>query len=291
MILGNYAQVNRNCGRDWGIAFSNPIAVMRPWNYPNSTVSDTTSVALQYSGFPHGYNKESSYSLPLKSGALASVNNVTGDGGVSSAAALAVKLAVAALSGSGGITGANLTRIVQLVAGLVGAGNISAAGLGAFLQAVASLSGSGTVSAATRSGLGALLAGLTGSGSAAGSTLGGAGELAADIVSTGSALTTANVGEAVWAALAAANNGAGTMGEKLNDAGSAANPWTEVIESGLTAAEVMRLILASAALKTDGPTPGTAGTVTIRDVADSKDRITATVDENGYRTSIVLDPS
>lgn len=54
----------------------------------------------------------------------------------------------------------------------------------------------------------------------------------------------ANVGASVWGALAASNNEPGTMGEKINDAGSASNPWTEVIESGYTAAQLMRLMLA-----------------------------------------------
>jgi hypothetical protein len=46
-----------------------------------------------------------------------------------------------------------------------------------------------------------------------------------DIVVTGATLTTANVGAAVWSTLAAAFDKAGTMGAKLNAAGSASNPW------------------------------------------------------------------
>jgi hypothetical protein len=55
---------------------------------------------------------------------------------------------------------------------------------------------------------------------------------------------------AVWNAAAAESNAAGSMGEKLNDAGSASNPWTEVIESGFTAAEILRLLAAVAAGRT-----------------------------------------
>jgi hypothetical protein len=50
-----------------------------------------------------------------------------------------------------------------------------------------------------------------------------------DIVVTGTGLTTANVGPAVWAAIAALNDIPGSMGEKLNDAGASANPWTEAL--------------------------------------------------------------
>ena len=277
MILANYAQENRNCNRNWGIAYTNPLAVMRAWNYPNCTVADTTDIALQYSGFPHGYNSESSYSLPLKSGALASVNEMTGTGTIS-ATALAVKLALADLTGSGDISSADASRIVQLLADLTGSGSISSADLKAFLQAAADLTGSGTISA-TASGLGALIAALTGTGEAT-STLTGSGELTADIVVTGTGLTTANVGQAVWSALASANNDSGTMGEKLNDAGSASNPWTEVIESGYTAAQILKLIAAAV----QGDASGLeSGSPTFKGLDGATDRITATY-SSGTRT-------
>ena len=113
-------------------------------------------------------------------------------------------------------------------------------------QALADIGGSGGISDAQASGLGELIAALTGLGTVD-ATLTGTGELTADLVVTGTGLTTSNVGQAVWAALAAANNGTGTMGEKLNDAGSGSNPWTEVIESGFTAAQILRLLAAHAA--------------------------------------------
>lgn len=60
----------------------------------------------------------------------------------------------------------------------------------------------------------------------------------------------------------------------------------DVIEGALDHQEVMRLLLASAA----GKLSGAAGTnVLIRDSADSKDRINATVDADGNRTAVTLD--
>jgi hypothetical protein len=103
-------------------------------------------------------------------------------------------------------------------------------------------------------------------------------------VVTGTGLSTANVGQAVWAAIAASNNNAGSMGEKLNDAGSAANPWTEVIESGYTAAEILRVLAAVAA----GKKTATGATVTFRDLGDTKARVTGTVD-GGNRTNVALE--
>jgi hypothetical protein len=103
--------------------------------------------------------------------------------------------------------------------------------MSAFLNAVASLSGSGGVSDATLQGFGELIAGILASGTAAGSTASALGALAADLTVTGTGLSVSNVGQAVWSALASANDAAGTMGEKLNDAGSAGNPWAALLAS------------------------------------------------------------
>jgi hypothetical protein len=124
-----------------------------------------------------------------------------------------------------------------------------------------------------------LLAALTGSGLADG-TLTGVGALAAALVVTGTGLTTANVGPAVWAAIATQNDTAGSMGEKLNDAGSASNPWTEVIESGFTAAEILKLI--AAAVQGDA-TGLESGAPVFKGLDGTTDRITATY-SNGERT-------
>lgn len=118
----------------------------------------------------------------------------------------------------------------------------------------------------------------------------GVANLSADITVTGTGLSTSNVGAAVWAAVAAANDVAGTMGEKLNDAGSAANPWTEVIESGYTAAEIMRILVAVAAGKTTIDASGSPVIVTFRDLDDTKDRIVGEAVDS-ERTSVTLDPT
>lgn len=99
-------------------------------------------------------------------------------------------------------------------------------------------------------------------------------------------LSPQNIAAAVWSSVAASNDEAGSMGEKMNDAGGAANPWNEVIESGFTAAEILRLLASVMAAKSAG---GGTTSVTFRDLADTKNRITATVDENGNRSAVVAD--
>jgi hypothetical protein len=60
----------------------------------------------------------------------------------------------------------------------------------------------------------------------------------------------------------------------------------EVIEGALTMRQILRILLSMAAEKSTG---GGTATITFRDHADSKARITATVDANGNRTAITLD--
>lgn len=69
----------------------------------------------------------------------------------------------------------------------------------------------------------------------------------------------------------------------LSPATLAAAVWAEVLESGLDAADVMRLLLAVAAGKTD--ISGT--TVTFRDQADTKNRVTAEM-TGSERTTVVV---
>jgi hypothetical protein len=93
-------------------------------------------------------------------------------------------------------------------------------------------------------------------------------------------LSPESLASAVWNKVATDANAAGTMGEKLNDAGSASNPWTEVIESGLTAAEVLRLIAATLAGNATGLE---SGAPVFKSLDGTKDRITATY-AGGTRT-------
>ncbi len=265
---------------------ANPSAHLGNFNQPGRVrnISAGQAITSTLVGIPSGDRHPNCWMMPRSAGALAARNQLTGTGTIS-ATALAVKLAEASLTGSGELSAIG-SLIVQAVAAITGSGTITAADLKAFLQAQASLTGTGTVSA-TATGLGALAALLTGSGTSATSTLTGTGELEAALVVTGTGLTTGNVGAAVWSAIATANNTAGTMGEKLNDAGSASNPWTEVIESGYTAAEILKLLAAVA----QGDASGLTGSAPVfKSIDGTKDRVTAT-QSGGTRTVTARDVS
>ncbi len=112
--------------------------------------------------------------------------------------------------------------------------------------------------------------------------------ISADINSN-TPLSPNSLAAAVWGALAIDNDEPGTMGELLNSSGAAANPWLEVIESGLTAAEVLRIILAVQAGKTNiVDNGGGSATVTFRDVADTKNRVEADM-QDSERIDVTLD--
>lgn len=241
-------------------------------------------------GRPYGYRNPGAWIMPQKAGALSAHYLLLGDGDLTAAIA-GGKNAEATLTGSGDLSAVG-ALIVSLVASLTGSGTVSGAALLAYLNLAATLAGSGDLEGAATA-LGHAAALLEGEGTVAGTSAATAlGELIASITVTGTGLTTSNVGAAVWSAIAAANNDPGTMGEKLNDAGAAANPWTEVLESGMTAAEILRVILAGVAgdcTVTDAG--GGSYTITFKSVDGAIDRITGTTTSGGVRSGSALDGS
>lgn len=127
---------------------------------------------------------------------------MTGSGTLSADAALLVSM-LCDMTGSSTMT-ASITGLKQMTASFTGSGNL-AADITAFGNMIVSLIGSGDLDV----------------------DISAIADMSIDIVVTGTGLTTSNVGPAVWAAIASQNNVAGTMGEKLNDAGSASNPWSD----------------------------------------------------------------
>jgi hypothetical protein len=67
-----------------------------------------------------------------------------------------------------------------------------------------------------------------------------------------------------------------------------AEVWDEVLESGYSARQLMRIMTSVLDGKVSGA--GT-GTESFRDLADTKNRVVSTVDSNGNRTSVVIDAS
>lgn len=137
----------------------------------------------------------------------------------------------------------------------------------------------------------------------AGNTAWGSGAITAGSIASGaitSAKFAANALDAVWSTatrvLTAGTNivlakGTGVTGfndPTANDNADALLDRAAGVETGLTVRQAFRLFAAALLGKASGLDTTTAK---FRDTGDSKDRITATVDANGNRTSVTLDAS
>lgn len=210
---------------------------------------------VSFYGNPFGYEHPTTYILPRTAGGLAaSEGNVAGFGDVASDMASGRGL-TADLTGSGDITTANLALIVSLVSSLSGSGDITPPQLALVQSLQAALSGGGTISSSDLSLIVDMLASLAGQGNV-----------------TANAINVAILSAAItpFTTLSPENLAAQLLDN--ND-----------IETGYSLREAMKLVLAALAGKVSG---GGTTTITIRDVNDGKNRITATVDSNGNRTAV-----
>lgn len=259
MLIGNYSVLSKDPGRSVGGGAIGIGMNRRDFNKSSQSRGRFGGEAAweAKSGVPDGYRPPYCWLIPLKDGGLAARNNVAGEGDILDLNLAGGKSATATLTGVGSLT-ATGALIISMVAALTGSGAVSNAAAQAFLSLAAALAGAGDLTGA-RTAIGHAAAALTASGTAT-ATATALGTLAAEITVTGDLLTTANVGDAVWAVL---------------------------IEAGLTAQQAMRVIAAAMAGKSTG---GATSTITFRNaVADSKDRIIATVDGDGNRTAITTD--
>lgn len=175
-----------------------------------------------------------------------------------------------------GLTGTTIatTQVVASVSGAVGSvSGLTASDVGAIktrvelaLPAVAPAAngGLGTVDASN------YIAGIAGTKN----QLDDLNDLAAAGVRTAVGLASANLDTQLDALPTAAENAAALL------------DLSNGIETSITPRQAIRLILASAAGKLSG---AATTTIVIRNVGDSKDRITATVDADGNRTAVTTD--
>lgn len=233
-------------------------------------------------GVPLGLLHPASWIMPQKPGMLSSRNEINSALAFTGSIA-GGKNADAALTGTGTLAG-TAQLIVSGTAALVATGTLSA-NIVAVLNAAADLAASGDL-AGSLSALAWATMDIEANETLA-ATIRATGTLTCDITPF-TELSPQTLASAVWEALAVDNNDPGTMGEKLNDAGSASNPWTELIEGGMTAAQLLKLMAAAMAGKVAGA-PG--GPIEITGVDGSTIRITAVVDSDGNRTSVTYNVS
>lgn len=219
---------------------------------------------------------------PLVSGAMSSGNR-TGDITVAGSGNV---LAGGPMAGTADVVFSSPGANLSLIMGLSGTADITFGSPGANLSLTIGLSGESTINFAADAGLGLIIP-MSG---AAAISVTGAANLKGRLSMSGESkpfteLSPQSLAAAVWSAVAASSDAAGSMGEKLNDAGSASNPWTEVIESGYTAAQILKLLAAVAAGKSSG-----AGTpnMSFTGLDGTTVRVSGTQDASKNRTTVVL---
>lgn len=251
--------------------------------FGNDSISSTSSI-------PEGtFQSVANILPPIVSGGMSSADNQTSISLTTTLNLLRAKL----LSGGSNATITVNAGSLSIIVALNGSGDITLTAASASLSFLITMSGSGDF---TLTASGAALSSIVGMSADTTITLTGTADLKSLVSLSGEStpfteLSPESLAASLWNSLAASYNLAGTMGEKLNDAGSASNPWTEVIESGYTAAEIMSILVAAAAGKTSIVDLGMGdATVTFRNLADTKDRIIGDM-EGSERIDVTFDVS
>jgi hypothetical protein len=176
---------------------------------------------------PNGHLAPSAWILPRVAGGMSSRNEATAAISVTGNAAQGINLV-----GNSVLT-ITVNGSAAAVAAAVGSASMSINVTG---NAVAPLNASGSASMSiTASAQTGAIAHVTGSATAAVTAslvTGAIGHMVSQPIDQ--SLTVDAIAIGVWNASAAANNIAGTMGEKLNDAGSAGNPWASLLADNNT---------------------------------------------------------
>jgi hypothetical protein len=240
-LLGNYSVILKNPATFIGgnqvsncrSAF-NATAQLRQRYYPETIDGLPLTTAI-----PEGYLHPNAWMMPYELGSM-SISNLNGYGllsgfGISGFAGEVTMDGIGVLQASGGL-------LVGLTVVLSGSGNLTALG-GGLLEAIATMAGQGLLSGilGAEAGLTVQMAGI---GTIAASPS-GTGEMVLEIYVNESQATVEQIVAAVWSAIASEYNVSGTMGNKLNSAGSAGDPWTTDI-SGYNTPNTAGLILKQA---------------------------------------------
>lgn len=229
MILRNLADVNCNPGNAFGASSIalNRAAMGKPGAWRNRFISESGGHDRK-TAYPVGYLHPYCWSLPQTSGGLSSHKE-----GQITATPTGQAVGGKPISGSADITFSTTATGGLIVSGS-GSASITFSPTGTLIS-VASGSGSATVTLSGSALIGAL-AGISGQSSITftpTAVIRAVGYLSG--LSTNETEFSADaLARAVWDAVAADFNISGTMGEKLNAAGTAGDPWTADLSPYLT---------------------------------------------------------
>lgn len=253
-LHGNILNFTRSPGRLFAATYNFARSNYSKAGSAQSFINTSAMGVSDQASIPDGISGAGAWTLAQVSGGMSSRIDVDGD---VSFANLAMGLAAAAdLAGTGDVT-ADLSLVVSMIAAITASGTLTADMLGV-LTLNAGLAASGNMTAAM-DGLSLLLASVTGTSTTVGGITGPM-SMEADVNVTGAVLTTANVASAVWGAIA---------------------------EGALSYADLQKILLAVAA----GKSVGFPTAPVFRDTTDTVDRVTATLDGDGNRITVTIDPT
>lgn len=227
-LLGNYNQFLKNPATNGGGDSLSGIAGLRSnWNRAGDARNRyygenwTTQVADRF-GVPSAYASPYSWNLPPKSGGLGSNVGISGSGALSASGAMGVNMVMTS-DGFGTISDFNMGLIISAILSMSGIGGLTANMTGA-LNASMTMAGTGDMAGAIGA-LADMVMQSSGVGNMS-SLMTAKGNMTMDIYVNQSTATVNELAAGVWNSLASDFNSTGTMGQKLNGAGSAGDPWT-----------------------------------------------------------------
>lgn len=240
MLLTNYSYITQICGHNHS-GLTNPIQFLTNQTmmgrYGLADASPTQSEWAKDS-LPTGTQPPYALVFALKGGQMSNTTDMIGDGEFA-ISSLAQGVAIQTLTGGqGDLISPSLSLVIQLACSILGEATLSASLVGK-LEMAASLAGSGDFTASL-SLIAFVVTEMTGSGGVSGTPFGTA-DMSATFTSS-STLSPESLAEAVWNSLAASFNTAGTMGNKLNSAASAGDPWGTELPGAYTNSQAGAII-------------------------------------------------
>ena len=212
MLLGNFSIRNANPGREIG-GPSNPSQWLKGGTLATFYASEAAITGeTNKSAIPNGYVPPYSLVLSPKAGGLASIGNIAGIATVLANATKGQSLG-ATIAGLSDFSNAPISLIVQAAATLAASGALNTPALVGTVALAVDIAGAGDLNGALGS-IAFVVASITGTGAIAAPDLNEIAELSAEI-SPFTVLSPESLAAAVWNALAADFQDAGTMGEKV----------------------------------------------------------------------------
>ena len=227
-LIGNNSILNRLPIRQFGGTISSRyVGAETPAScYKNRYTHLTWSKAY---GNPPGHSHPMAWIMPLIEGGMIS-KQISAGGTVTTANTNLGLQITGSSSATGAITSSTMQIIIDLTAALAASGALTSANMSILANITASLAATGSITTADLSIIIGMTASLAASGTISLSTLTQTLPITASISNAAAGQATPEqIAAAVWNAILADYNSAGSTGAALGDAGGAGNPWSALL--------------------------------------------------------------